>query len=675
MQYIKRVGPKRSEVLAKLGIKTAGDLLYHFPRRHEDRSHIIPIKDIRIGEVQVVSGKVAARGIEKTYRGFNILRVAIRDTTGVIYAIWFNQPYLEKQFTVGAAVILSGKVDIHKNVQIVNPAYEILIDGGELLEAGCIVPIYPLTKDINQRQLRRIFKEAIDKVGSSITEFLPFSIRERHKLINLPLALRKIHFPEAESDWNNARRRLVFDEFFLLQLAFARRKREQLEKRGIEHTSAGKLFEKVKSILPFSLTGAQLRVIEEIRKDMAKPRPMNRLIQGEVGSGKTIVAIAACLTAIESGYQAVLMAPTEILAEQHFLTLQKFLLQVGIRINLLIGSMSQKMREETMGEIENGQSDITIGTHALLEEKVKFSNLTLVIVDEQHKFGVMQRETLRRKGLESCDLIMMSATPIPRSLAMTVYGDLDISTIDELPPGREEVNTYLISENERTHLYEFIRSEVRQGRQAYIVYPLIEESSILHLKSAAEMAEHFRKDIFPDVKIGLLHGRVDGKEKEKIMENFAKGEIDILVCTTVIEVGIDIPNASIMVIENAERFGLAQLHQMRGRVGRGDYTSYCILIGNTKTEEARRRLEILTQTSDGFQIAEEDLELRGPGEFLGTRQHGMPELKLGDITLDMKLLEIAREEAFSIFSSDPGLNEPKHRNLRMFLKGKFSPLP
>jgi len=619
----------------------------------------------------VVLGKVLARGVKKTWKGMNILRVAIDDGTGIIYATWFNQPYLEKQFPVGSKVILSGRVDVHEDIQIANPAYEILGDNQEMLEAGCIVPIYPLTKDINQRQMRKICKSGIEKFSADISEFLPYSIRKRYELMNLPLALRKIHFPETESDWDDARRRLIFDEFFLLELALARRKHGRLEEEGIRHVSGGRLFEKFKEMLPFPLTRAQLRVIEEIRRDMAKPRPMTRLLQGEVGSGKTIVAIGASLTAVEGGYQSVLMVPTEVLAEQHFITLQTFLLPLGLRVNLLMRSISQKMREETMKEIEDGESHITIGTHALLEEKVRFPRLGLVVVDEQHKFGVRQRETLKKKGFKSCDLLMMSATPIPRSLAMTVYGDLDISTIDELPPGRQEINTYLVSEEERSAVYDFIREEVKLGRQAYIVYALIEESATPHLKAATKMAEHLSKDIFPEFRVGLLHGQMRGKGKEEVMGNFKKREIDVLVSTTVIEVGVDIPNASIMVVENAERFGLAQLHQMRGRVGRGDYQSYCILIGKPGSEEARRRLEVLTQTTDGFQIAEEDLQLRGPGEFLGTRQHGMPELRIANISSDMKLLEVARKEAFSILSDDPGLDEPRHRNLRILLQTKY----
>ena len=661
---MKGVGPKRGLTLARLGIKTVGDMLYHFPRRYEDRSNIVPIENIRIGETQVVSGKVLARGVKETWKRYKILRVAIDDGTGVIYAAWFNQPYLEKQFPVGSKVILSGKVDMYKDIQFVNPAYEVLDDNQEVLEAGCIVPIYPLTRDINQRQMRRILKTAVDKFSSHITEFLPHSLRERHELMNLPYALRKIHFPETESDWNDARKRLIFDEFFLLQLALAMRKHRRLKKDGIRHVSEGKLFEKFKEMLTFEFTGAQLRVIEEVMDDMAKPIPMTRLLQGEVGSGKTVVAIAACLSAVESGYQSVLMVPTEILAEQHFLTLQNLLIPLGLKINLLVGSLSRKMREETMMEIENGEADITVGTHALLEEKVKFSRLGLVIIDEQHKFGVRQREDLSEKGIRHVDLLMMSATPIPRSLAMTVYGDLDISTIDELPPGRKEIQTYVVSESRRAGIYDFIREEVKLGRQAYIVYPLIEESNLPHLRAAVKMAEHLQRDIFTELKIGLLHGRMRGEEKEKVMRSFVEGEINILVSTTVIEVGVDVPNASVMVIENAERFGLAQLHQMRGRVGRGDYESFCILIGKPGSEEAGKRLEVLAQTSDGFQIAEEDLELRGPGEFFGTRQHGIPELKLANIAGDMKLLEIARKEAFEVLLQDPALEKPGHRNLK-----------
>jgi len=670
VQYVKGVGPKRALPLATLGIRTVWDLLYHFPRRYEDRSKIISIKDVRVGEVQVVSGSVLARGGKETWKGVNVLRVAIDDGTGIIYATWFNQPYLERQFSVGSKVVLSGKVAVHEELQILNPAFEVLGDEQEVLEAGCIVPIYPLAKGINQRQLRRIYKSTFDKFASRITDFLPYSIRGRHDLMNLPQALRKIHFPESESDWNDARKRLIFDEFFLLQLGLAGRRQERLKRGGISHTSGGRLFERFKKILPFQLTGAQMRTIDEIKKDMSAPRPMNRLLQGEVGSGKTVIAISACLTAVESGHQCVLMVPTEILAEQHFLIFQNSLLSMGLKINLLVGSLSGKMKKETISEIENGQADITIGTHALLEERVEFPNLGLVIVDEQHRFGVGQREILKKKGLGISDFLTMSATPIPRSLAMTVYGDLDISTVDELPSGRKKVNTYIVTENRRAAVYDFIRGEVKLGRQGYIVYPLVEKSAVLHLKSATEMEKHLRRDIFPDIRIGLLHGKLKEKDKEEVMQNFKRREIDILVCTTVIEVGIDVPNASVMVIENPERFGLAQLHQLRGRVGRGDYESYCILIGEPNSEIAKKRLDVLTETTDGFQIAEEDLELRGPGEFLGRRQHGMPELKLANISSDMKLLEAAREEAFSVLSHDSGLREVRYKNLQMLLKKK-----
>ncbi len=675
IQYVKGVGPKRSSFLSRLGIKTVGHLLYHFPRRYEDRSRVVPISGIRVGEIQTVKGEIIASGTKKTYRGYTILNVVIDDGTGRICATWFNQPYLEKQFSAGSSVYLSGRVNFYGEIQIVNPAFEIITEKHDPLQSGCIVPIYPLTENINQRQMRMIYKNTHNMPGSNITEFLPFSIRERHKLTNLPQALRKIHFPETEEDWKDARRRLIFDEFFLMQIALARRKSTRLRKNGISHVSEGHLFKKFKNNLPFPLTGAQDRVIGEITRDMGKRHPMNRLVQGEVGSGKTIAAIGAILKAAENGYQSALMAPTEILAEQHFLTLQKLLIPVGIRISILTSSLSREIKEETVREIRTCQCDVVVGTHALIEESVKFNNLGIVIVDEQHKFGVRQRETLMKKGFESCDLLMMTATPIPRSLAMTVYGDLDISTIDELPPGRGGISTYLISDEERQHLYDFIRHEIKSGRQAYIVYPLVKESETSTLKSAVEMAERFNREIFPEVNICLLHGKMHGKEKEKIMRSFKKNEIGILVCTTVVEVGIDVPNASVMVIENAEQFGLAQLHQMRGRVGRGSSRSYCILVGNAKTEEAKKRLKILAETTDGFQIAEEDLELRGPGEFMGTLQHGMPELMLGSFSSDMKLLEIARKEAFSLVLKDPELGQSKHGNLKIFVREKFYAKP
>ncbi|NOX97917.1 MAG: ATP-dependent DNA helicase RecG, partial [Nitrospirae bacterium] len=609
VQYMKGVGPKRAKVLSRLNIETIGDLIYYFPRLYEDRSNLKPINQIQIGKTETIKGKVLAAGIEKPRRRLEILKVAVGDGTGIVYAVWFNQSYLRKSFPVGTTVILSGKVDRFREIQIVNPAYEILAgDEDDLIHTGRLVPLYSLTEKLSQRSLRSLIKDALDKYANRLPDILPEAIRKSHSLIDLPQAVIHIHFPESEEDNEVARRRLVFDEFFFLQLGLALSKQRKVQGKGIKHKVPGKLFEGFRERLPFKLTSAQEKVIEEVKTDMEKEKPMNRLLQGDVGSGKTIVAVFALLTAVEGGFQAALMVPTEILAEQHFLNLQRWFLHLDVKVTLLIGSLSPRMRKESLEEIESGESNIIVGTHALIQEKIKFSRLSLIIIDEQHRFGVRQRAALKEKGLETPDVLIMTATPIPRTLALTVYGDLDVSTIDELPPGRRPVATYWVREKDRQGVYKFLEEEIEKGRQAYIVYPLIEKSEKLEVKAATEMAGHFQRDIFPHLKVGLLHGRMKGEEKEKVMRSFKEGKIDILVSTTVIEVGIDIPNASLMVIEEAGRFGLAQLHQLRGRVGRGDYQSYCLMMGSPASEEGRKRLQVMTETSDGFQIAEEDLE-------------------------------------------------------------------
>ena len=672
LQYMKGVGPKRAKALSRLGLETIGDLIYYFPRRYEDRSCLKPINRIQPGKTETIKGKVLASGVKKLRPRLELLRVAVGDGSGIVYAVWFNQSYLRKSFPMGTTLILSGKVERFREMQIVNPAYEIFTgDEKDLIHTGRLVPIYSLTERLTQRNLRSLIKEALDEYAEQLPDILPETMRKLHSLINLPRALVRIHFPESEGDREAARCRLVFDEFFFLQLGLALSKEKKIRDRGIKHQVPGKLWERLKDILPFELTAAQEKVIEEARTDMEKETPMNRLLQGDVGSGKTIVATFALLTAVEGGFQAALMVPTEILAEQHFLTLQKWFLPLGVRVTLLIGSISPRMREESLKEIASGQADIIVGTHALIQEKIKFSRLSLVIIDEQHRFGVRQRAILKEKGVETPDALIMTATPIPRTLALTVYGDLDISTLDELPPGRRPVATYWVKEKNRPGAYKFLEEEIKKGRQAYIVYPLIEESEKLEVKAATEMAEHFQRDVFPHLKVGLLHGRMKSQEKEKVMQSFKEGKINLLVSTTVIEVGIDIPNASLMVIEEAGRFGLAQLHQMRGRVGRGDCQSYCLMFAGSAGEEGRKRLQVMTETSDGFQIAEEDLELRGPGEFFGTRQSGMPELRLGNIVADMKLMESARRQAFSLVKEDPYLQNPEHHLIKECLQERF----
>lgn len=672
-QYVKGVGPKRIKILNKLGISTIHDLLYYLPRRYEDRSHFKPISQVKVNEFETIRGKVLTLGIRRTRKKISIFELAVGDKSGIIYGTWFNQPFMKDKFKIGDEVILSGKVEWYAHLQMNSPEYEVLSSGDEdTIHTGRVVPIYPLTQDLSQRSMRQIMKNCLDTYLSNVKDMLPDSILRRHKLVNLKEALFSIHFPQDMRHLEPARRRLVFDEFFLLQLGIGlHRLKIKTAHPGISHRIDGKLLSEFEKSLPFKLTPAQKRVIEQIKKDMAGNKPMNRLLQGDVGSGKTIVSIFSLLTTIQNGFQAAVMVPTEILAEQHYLTLSQLLVPLGLNVVLLISGLSKKMKEKTLTEISSGQADVIVGTHALIQEGVEFKKLGLVVIDEQHKFGVLQRANIRNKGINP-DVLVMTATPIPRTLALTVYGDLDVSVIDQMPPGRGVVKTYWVGENKRPDVYRFIEKQVSRGRQAFIVYPLIEESEKLQVKAAVKMLEEFQNKIFPHLKVGLLHGRMSAQEKEKTMKAFRDGDYDILVSTTVIEVGIDIPNATVMLIENAERFGLSQLHQLRGRIGRGEHESYCILMSDAVTEESKKRLTAMTKTSDGFKIAEYDLSLRGPGEFFGTRQHGLPELKIGNLATDLKLLETARQEAFALIKQDPKLIKPEHQLIKENLKNKFS---
>ncbi len=697
IQFIKGVGEKRAKLLSKLDIQTIEDALYFIPMRYEDRSRIKKISELRIASresrttnheprvLETICGTVLSKGVIKTKWGKRIFEVTIRDETGVFSGKWFkfNERYMNKKFSAGRKVIMSGEPQFnpyHGGMEMLHPEVEILdSDEPDFLHLGRIVPIYHLTEGIHQKTLRTIMKGVVDNYADSISDFLPESIKKSQRLISLKEAVKNIHFPEKEasieklnSHTTDYHRRLIFDEFFLLELGLAIKKRSwQKEKRGISFKIDGILTDKLRSILPFKLTGAQERVIKEIKGDLAKPEPMNRLLQGDVGSGKTAVALFTMLIVVENGCQTAIMAPTEILAEQHFLNIHKFVEQLGLKTAILTGSIKGKEREDILTGLSAGDINIIIGTHALIQEGVRFKNLGLAIIDEQHRFGVMQRGILKKKGY-SPDILVMTATPIPRTLAMTVYGDLELSVIDEMPPGRKPVKTLLFYENKIKEAYTLIDMEIKDGRQAYIVYPLIEESEKLDLKAATETMEHLQKDIFPHLKIGLLHGRMKSDEKEGIMRRFKEREIDILVSTTVIEVGVDVPNASVMVVEHAERFGLSQLHQLRGRVGRGEYQSYCILIAYYPLSiEAKTRLRVMTESTDGFYIAEKDLEIRGPGEFFGTRQSGLPELKVANIIRDNRLLESAREEAFKTVESDPSLSASGHCLLKDSLKKRW----
>jgi len=673
IQYIKGVGPKRAQLLNRLGLYTVEDVLYNLPRRYEDRSDFTPISKVVIGQHHTLKGNVLAFGLKNTKRGVSIFQVAVGDDTGVIYAMWFNQPFVKKYFKVGQKIILYGKVDMYDVLVINQPEYEILDEyenEEDSAHVGRIVPIYSLTKDVTQRFTRSLTKMVIEKYFRFLDDALPTKIRAKNRLVDIRFAVNNIHFPASDDNLKRAYQRIVFEEFFILQCAIALKKKDAKTEKGIEHKTEGELIEAFKKSIPFELTKGQLEASGQIELDMKNPKPMNRLLEGDVGSGKTIVAAYALVLTVQSGFQGAIMVPTEILAEQHFLNLSKMLVPLGINVALLIHSIPDASKEKIREQIKDGEIDIVVGTHALIQEGVEFKKLGLCVIDEQHKFGVTQRDILRKKGLTP-DVLVMTATPIPRTLALTVYGDLDISIIRELPKGRRPITTYWVEDEKREDVYKFIREQVKEGRQVYIVYPRIHESESSEVLAATAMYEKLKTEVFNDLKVGLMHGELPGDEKEKIMNDFKKGKINILVSTVVIEVGIDVANASVMLIENAERFGLAQLHQLRGRIGRGEHDSYCILLANPRTGDAKKRLEALTETVDGFAIAEEDLEIRGPGEFFGTRQSGLPEIRFGNIVSDMEIMEQARKEAFEVIRSDPNLSASEHKLLKENLYSRF----
>ncbi len=687
IQYVKGVGPKRAAMFARLKIYTIEDACLFLPRSYEDRGNVATISQIKAGENYTIIGEIMQTGMLTTPRQRRrIFEAVIGDDSGIMSAKWFqfNANYFKSIFKKGVRIMLSGTVEHSRfafgGKQIIHPTYEILNSGDkDLTHIGRIIPIYPATEGFNQKAIRSVMKVIIDLHSHLMCEVLPLHIRQKYNLIPIDKAVRQVHFPDKGVDIQQlnkgisaGHRRLVFEEFFLLELGLAGRRQKLSEiKSGIAFKPKGALSQSLAKRLPFTLTTAQIRVLDEIKEDMSKPQPMHRLLQGDVGSGKTIVAVLSLLWAVEAGYQAAIMAPTEILAKQHYFNIHKFLDELSIECVLLKADLKTKEKQNVYEAISSGQAQVIIGTHAIIQKKVNFHKLGFIIIDEQHRFGVMQRANLMRKGVYP-DVLVMTATPIPRSLALTVYGDLSLSVIDQMPPGRIPVDTKLYYERDRSRLYKFINQQVSAGGQIYIVYPLIEESEKMNLKAATDMSNHLAGDIFPHLKIGLLHGRLSGAEKEAIMRDFKAHKLNILVSTTVIEVGIDIPNASVMVIEHAERFGLAQLHQLRGRVGRGDKKSYCCLMAAYPiTEEAKQRLGAMLSTRDGFMIAEEDLKIRGPGEFLGTRQSGLPDLRVANIIRDAKLLESARTEAFALLKQDAHLSKPEHKLLKDALIHKW----
>lgn len=682
VQFIKGVGPKISELLNRKGIRTVEDLFYFLPRRYEDRRAVKMIGQARYGVKETVIGTVMQADLHY-YKTRRVFEMMVEDKSGTLTAKWFmgNPTYLKNVFKKGCQVILTGDVrSFRLSKEMIHPDYEILDEQEEdrLLNFRRIVPLYSETEGLHQKTVRRIMMKVLEDYTRYISSPIPEAICEKRRLIHIHDALRNAHFPEADADvgvYNDIRseahRRLIYDEFFFLQLGMALKRRGHLLDRGIAFKTGGSLLRQFYDLLSFTLTGAQKRVISEIEADMARNTMMNRLLQGDVGSGKTVVSMAAMVTACDNAYQAAIMAPTEILAEQHYRNISNWSDRLGLKVVLLTGSKKAAERKDICEGIACGNAQIIIGTHALIQEDVRFWNLGLVIIDEQHRFGVVQRATLRGKGLNP-DVLVMTATPIPRTLAMTVYGDLDISVIDELPPQKKPVKTKIFYESQRSQVYEAIRKELKKHHQVFIVYPLVEESEALDLKDATRMAEHLQKDIFPDCKVGLIHGRLKARDKDEIMAGFLEKRIDILVSTTVIEVGIDIPHASLMVIEHAERFGLSQLHQLRGRVGRSDIASYCILLAQHRgSEDARKRLRIMEQTTDGFKIAEEDLAIRGPGEFMGIRQSGLPDFRVANIIRDGQILNEAKTDAFELIEKDPFLEKTEHTLLKAILLHKW----
>ena len=676
------VGPRREADLARLGLHTVGDLLARFPIRYEDRAHPTPVAHLKAGTTVAVSGRIVRCGLRLTRRrGFTVFEALVRDDTGTIPAVWFNQRFLRDVFATGQEVFLFGRVEARglEALQLGNPQYEIL-DGGDAgpderealsarrdrdngppLHSGRIVPIYEKVGSLTAKMQRALIKQALDRLHVERPDPLPDEVAAQWSLPPFHTALREVHFPAegtALAELNEFRtppqRRLILEEFFAFQLGIAlRRRRDVAERKPFSVVVDNRVRAVARAVLPFKLTAGQRQAVREIVEDMARPHPMNRLLQGDVGSGKTIVALLSAVVAIENGLQAAFMTPTEILAEQQVATIRRLMPSSRWRIALLTGSTPARERRDTLAALADGTVPLVVGTHALVQEGVVFRHLGLIVIDEQHRFGVLQRATLRAKGW--CpDVVVMTATPIPRTLALTTYGDLDVSVIRDLPPGRTRITTVAKPESRREEVCAFVRDQVAAGRQAYIVYPLVEESDRLDVRAATGMADHLAADVFPSLRVGLLHGRMSAEGKDRVMTAFAAGQIDILVSTTVIEVGIDVPNATVMVVEHAERFGLSQLHQLRGRVGRGVHASHCVLLYQAPlSDDGRERLKVLTETGDGFVIAERDLRLRGPGDFFGTRQAGLPRLRSGDLLRDHALMEEAREAARAFVASAP----------------------
>lgn len=649
IRFLKGVGPKFEKRLNNLGINNLKDLFYYFPRTYQDRSDFKEIRFIRPNEMVSIKAEVLDKDLIKRGKYKSVFKVTFTDGTDTLIGTWFNQSYLNDVFESGQKYNLYGELSKksffkYNKKEMINPTYEEIDNKNTIIHTGRVVPIYSLTEGLTQKRLRYIIYRALKDHIHKITDFLPEYIIDKYNYIELKKAIFNMHFPQNRQIFVKARNRLAFQELFLLQIVMLKRKKEYKKVNGIKHHSFNEKMDYFLDRLHFNLTDAQKKAWQQIKSDMEKKEPMQRLLQGDVGSGKTIIAVMSLIKTIENGYQGILMAPTEILAEQHYIKINKILKGFDYNVDILVGGVKGTERKDTIKRIKNSQADLIIGTHALFQNDIEYYNIGLIVIDEQHRFGVEQRYQLKQKG-DNPDLLVMTATPIPRSLALTLYGDLDLSIIDEMPPGRKPVITTWRTEKSRSKIYNFVKEKIKKGEQVYVVCPLIEPSEELEANSVLEIKEILDKNYLSEFNVIALHGQLSSNEKNKIMSDFVNHKIDVLISTTIIEVGVDVDTANIMVIENAERFGLAQLHQLRGRIGRGQKQAYCIMIADPSTEEAKKRLEVMTETNDGFKISEADLEIRGPGEFFGTRQHGITDLKIADILKDRKILAKANQEA------------------------------
>ena len=669
IKFVKGVGPNRAQLLNKLGIFTLKDLITYYPRTYEDRSKPKDICECMNGEDALIEAIVCSRITEVRLPHKTMQKLVVRDETGTANITWFNQKYLKTKFEVGRKYHFYGRIsNNYGKIGMTSPVFD---DVDKTNNTGRIVPIYPLTYQLSQNVLRKIMENAMLEVYGNMQETLPSYLIEEYKLKEINESIKNIHFPKEFEDFNVARNRLVFEELFSVQLALLELKNNYMtEEKGIKFNEDVKVSNIINE-LPFKLTKAQLKVIEQIDNNMESDKPMNRLLQGDVGSGKTVVAMCAAYKAVKSGYQATIMAPTAILATQHLENFKNIFEKLDIKCELLISGISKKKKEELLERLKNGEIDILIGTHAIIEENVVFKNLGLVVTDEQHRFGVKQRTKIAKKG-KNPDVLVMTATPIPRSLALILYGDLDISIIDELPPNRKKIETFAVGKKMTDRINIFVKKQLEQGRQAYVVCPLDEDDEESNLKSVEEIYKIYSEEVFPQYNVKYIHGKMKVKEKDEIMKQFKAGEIHILISTTVIEVGVDVPNSNIMIVENAERFGLAQLHQLRGRVGRGEYESYCILKFEGKSETVKQRMRVMCETNDGFVISEKDLELRGAGDFFGTMQHGIPEFKIANLFEDVPILKLAQEASVKVLSQDPKLEKVENNKLKELIRDKFT---